>query len=548
MAAAATIYIPYGISFATQAELNAAIATNGGQSFTGNNANLSPVEAQSRWPNAKLVQGGATVTTPAVPAILSFAAAITLSVPDPGFGATVSVPTPVNPGSPPTQGPFYTPNVISPALRTNSVTYNTYAVSSVPKIALSVRSNWLLHDIPVDFVWQPSFLPAATSVPVSPTQAAAFTGTLEVQVVSYTGDGTSARLIPTTSDLTKGVVAIWIQGGTTGVIDNGCFRANHAAMTGTLVMGFGVGSIQTTAGIMSFAAGGFTVTAGSVGGANFANHNLTKYTAIVIRDNTSDNRYLHTGRYTGNGTAGKTVVLTGATVPLPPTHVWVWGRGTAYRSTDFTGDQSVVLANAAEPITGVITSFGATSFVLGTNNNVNNNLSVYDYMTLSVDALFLSKHVFGSTKVTGTGLFPVLATFLFAPMVGFAREYVSSLVGAIWRGPDHVTTGSNLCANSTSNTFLATDGIVAIGAVSLSLGSLLAPAATAAFAWAWKTGTVDNLTPGTSYIVNPPPPTTTPGPPPNIVPPELGGAGGGCSATLAPGLDTGGMGSEGVEE
>lgn len=540
---AAVFLSSYGIWFQTQAELNAAIATNGGLLFTGPNLHMSPTEALSRWPNAKLVQGGGA-SLPTTGGDNSFPssiqsytdAAIPISPVDPGLHHTVL-----------TGATYFTPATISPSLRVNPVTSNVYVGSNgLADRVVTDAEGYIQHNTPLDITWDPVFLPAA--IPITATQAANFTGTFDVQIVSWTGDGTSNRLIPTTLALNTGVVAVWIEGGTVGVIDSGCFRANHASMNGTLVIGFGVGSIQTTAGIMSFAAGGFTVTAGSVAGAHFANFAGNKYTAIVLRDTTSDNRYLHTGRYTGNGTAGKVVTVAG-TCPVPLSHVWVWGRAVAYRSTaDMSGDLSTTLANEANPNTGVITSIGTTNFVLGTNNNVNSNLGVYDYMALSVDALFTSKHVFGSTKVTGTGSFPIVASFPFAPSVAFARQSTTGGTGAYWRGPDHVTTGCNFAANGGSISFLADNGIVAIGALSMSLGSSIAVSGFSVFAWAWKAGTVDNVVVGTSYTVTPPASTFISGPPPNIVPPELGGAGAGCSATLAPGLDTSGVGSEGLEE
>src|SRR5882672_4423277 len=125
------------------------------------------------------------------------------------------------------------------------------------------------------------------------------TGRYEQEIVTWVGDNAAGRLIPTTFDLTVGVVAVWICGGVgAGIKDVNCFR--YRGMSGTSIMGAGASPV-TTYGIMSFTASGFTVTEGDFAGFPIANFLGNSYTAIVMRDTTGDNRYLRVGGYTGTG-------------------------------------------------------------------------------------------------------------------------------------------------------------------------------------------------------------------------------------------------------
>jgi len=405
----------------------------------------------------------------------------------------------------------------------------------------------------------------------------------EQQVVTYTGDGTSNRLISTTFALNSGVVAVWI-GGTGN--DVNVFRANHAAMTGSRVIGST--TLQTTTGIMAFQAGGFTVTAGNLVGTTFANGAGVKYTAIVLRDSSSDNRYLRTGHYTGVGNfaqamtvqagsqnvsgvgfdpnwtglvcsdASGTYVFTfvtsttgtldigylGATggtnmnfvadnrgilvngvAVFPITHLWVWGRGVQYRSTEFSGDSSVGMAKEAYPVTNAIQGFSSNVFTLGTENNVNNNGTLYDYMALSVDASMLL--LFQSFKVTGTASPPVIASGLgFTPAAAFARQYTVALAGALWRGADHLTTHSSYCGNAGGPIDDVATGITAIGSGTVSCDTDIAPNGVDGYGWAFKgSGTIGILdpTPAPPFIppFGPDPPfPPAPGPGPKHWPPS----------------------------
>lgn len=139
------------------------------------------------------------------------------------------------------------------------------------------------------------------------------------QVGTYTGDGTSNRAIATTFPLNSpdpvtgyanhAAVMIfgWDAGGT---LDYACFRHNGSAMTGTSICGST--TLQTTKGIMSFTANGFTVTDGTIVGVHFANRNGQKYTFVAMRDNTHDNRYLRVGTYNGLSSGGFNMNVTHA--------------------------------------------------------------------------------------------------------------------------------------------------------------------------------------------------------------------------------------------
>jgi hypothetical protein len=189
------------------------------------------------------------------------------------------------------------------------------------------------------------------------------------------------------------------------------------------------------------------------------------------------------------------ITVPGAATPL--THVWVWGRGVSYRSTDFTGDSSVSLAVEAYPVTNVIQALGNGTFTIGTENNVNTNAREYDYMALSIDAAFISHHLFASFKVTGTASPPVVALGLgFAPTIAFARAYTVGATGAAWKGPDHVGTDSNYCGATGGFSNIPALGISALGADSVSISSDIAPNGITAYGWAFVSGSTQ--TPSTA--------------------------------------------------
>lgn len=366
------------------------------------------------------------------------------------------------------------------------------------------------------FTWTGTILSGAlTTTPTPPVGGlpALPTGTFTLALVSYTGDGSANRQIPTAIDLTQGVVAIWLCGQ--GADDLNVFRANHAAMLGTSIMGAGVGNPVTTSGIMGFGAFGFLVTDGTFIGEHYANRSGVNYTAVVMRDTTSDNRYLRTGRYVGDGSTPRVITTLGKATQI--THVWIWGRSVAYSSTDFLGDAAVTLANEADPTTGMVSGFGNAAFTIGSNNNVNNTSSPYDYVALSVDVPLNAQNLFKSFTGTGTASPPLVLTMPFQPGLAMARQFTTGAGGGIWRGPDHTGTDSAWCAISVGSD-VPTLGISAMGATSVSLQTLLAPNGIPVYGFAFKAGSL-SLPPGVPTITIIPP--ATPGPVPPIIQPFI---------------------------
>jgi hypothetical protein len=148
-------------------------------------------------------------------------------------------------------------------------------------------------DVVVDYTWMGTIVYTHQElVPVVP-----ISGKFEVQVVTWTGDGSANRLIPTTFPLNDGMVAIWGAGGAgvVGITEVNFFRHNGPSMLGTAIMGV-TNDPQTSAGIMSFEATGFRVTAGNFV-APFANTTGVPYVAVVLRDTTSDRRFLRCSTY-----------------------------------------------------------------------------------------------------------------------------------------------------------------------------------------------------------------------------------------------------------
>lgn len=429
--------------------------------------------------------------------------------------------------------------------------------SSTPSGTLTgvnyVDANGVVHP-DVDWQWNISVEPYLNTATGAPP-----VGTYDQQIVQYTGDGTANRLISTTLDLTKGVVAIWIAGGVQGDADINCFRHNGTAMLGTALIGST--TLQTTHGIMSFGATGFTVTDGSIVGVHFANGLNIKYTAIVLRDTTSDNRYLRVGTYTGLGAnfvvamgvhAGQAAVTgsflpdysgmscsdasgsyifsysspttgslspvyqgaTGATNMTFPggdrviatpgkasslTHVWIGIGNGVYRSTDFVGDAATQLASLSptQTNTNLIKSLGSASFGIGTDGQVNLNSRLYHYVALSVDATLAA--LFASFKGTGTASPPLVISGLgLTPTIAFARQYTTSAAGGLWRGPDHTTTHSSYMSGAGDD---AAQGVRALGAGSVTVGTDVAPNGVDAYGWAFVGGTHTVTVPATPVYV-----------------------------------------------
>ncbi len=129
--------------------------------------------------------------------------------------------------------------------------------------------------------------------------------TYQQEIVQWTGDGDAApRLIPTSFALNTGVVAVWIFPQT---VRAPLFR--HSAMTGTQLVGTSA-ALSTTGGILSLAAGGFTVGPDDIPIGAYANELNRPYTAIVLRDSSVANEHLRVGSYAGFGNHARQITVT----------------------------------------------------------------------------------------------------------------------------------------------------------------------------------------------------------------------------------------------
>ncbi len=342
--------------------------------------------------------------------------------------------------------------------------------------------------------------------------------TWDQQIVQWTGDGTTARLIPTTVDLTKHNVIVWVFPQTS---DLPCFR--HSRMTGTM----GAAGFNSAGGVMALQAGGFTVTdnLGLLIAVNTAGH---AYTAVVIRASTN---YMKVGTYTGQpafsstctvkigtnfyngpgavgqsitigGSFGTVIVVSGAngriggTCPLDgsqtvtglggqtlhlgsgivPTAALIFGRATqcAIKTEDMPAAQGTSLGNEAKNLTDQIIALGTdiNGPLIGTSsdNNVNGALTYY-YVAFQIPSSDVIRQQFHTFKVTGTGSNIAATGFGFVPSFATCRIFSASATGSVWRGPGHATTHSTTYSGASDVS--GTNGIVSFDADGLTIGSTL---------------------------------------------------------------------------
>lgn len=160
------------------------------------------------------------------------------------------------------------------------------------------------------FVWSGSIIAQNPSAPVQavPTvdnvSNVVPSGKFEIAMVTWTGDGSSNRLIATPFSLASGLVAVWGCGGIdkAGGFNGECnfMRHNATSMLGTALCGLLTSPVSGGGvdGITGFSAAGFTVSAGS-DVYTYGNTTNVKYIAVVLRDTTNDKRYLQIGNYKG---------------------------------------------------------------------------------------------------------------------------------------------------------------------------------------------------------------------------------------------------------
>lgn len=307
------------------------------------------------------------------------------------------------------------------------------------------------------------------------------TGFYKQQVIQYTGDGTANRLILTALDLTAGIVTVWITGGdgVTNITNYSCIK--HTGLMQAVI--YNNAGALTGSEIGAFEATGFRVSLGTTVASNV---NLVPYTAVIMQDTTSDNRYLSVGSYTGDGLASHNIAVPGNGIP---THVWVFGRYGAYRSPDFSGALSLTGlggTTASDPTNTSIIAVGPDSFTVGNYQFVNANLTPYYFAVLKADAAFLAQHNFVSFTAVGAVSAPTVVSGLgFTPAAVFAKRYNSPNTSILqYRGLGYPNTGSIQVVDSAT----ATQNLVAIGSGTVSLGTTLAPTGETVHGYAWAGG------------------------------------------------------------
>lgn len=412
----------------------------------------------------------------------------------------------------------------------------------------------------------------------------------QLQTLSYTGDGVVGRAILTAFPLNSGIVAIWIVeagafspkfrhngAGMTGTATVGSSTISAGMITGFTATGFTVGTsggvlgtvntlgafytaivlrdttpdqkymrIGTYAGLGTSGCT-FTVSAalsplgrrittntflaGNVGQtftvSGHGSYTLTEWTsAAAARMAPAFTGNLGTP-ITGTILGDDRLIVTGATPPWLPTHVWVFGRGAPYRGLEHSGDSSHDLAGeASKTATDQIQGFRTTSviagFEVGSDNNVNNSALTYHWVAFRFTAAHLAEGFFQSYTITGTTATPDRATVGFLPAVSMALRLVGA--GAIRRRrqPQDL----NLSSRSMAGTTDATAGITAHGpGTTLDLGENIAATGADIYGFAFG-GPPDPG--GTVYDGGPP----LPDPCPITFPPGVSSASPGCAAPV----------------
>lgn len=414
------------------------------------------------------------------------------------------------------------------------------------------------------------------------------------QVVTWTGDGTTERVIPTKMDLTVGNVIVWAFPQTLG---QPSYR--HTGMLGTAMS---AQPISLTAGITSFTPFGFTVT-DDAPNSLFVNTNGLLYTAIVLQDSTRDQHYMRVGQYNGwppigpvvhtfnaDGTVtgaidpsnvGQTIACTGgshgdgtavitayidsahyrvtsgvftpdnytvtATVgsravtsggALQVTQTWILGRSAqaAFCSNDFVAPNSTSFGIEAKTQTQQIRALGVGAFTVGTDNNVNGGPFNYFYAAFTIPIGDAVKLLFATYTITGTGSTVQITGLGFTPVFATARQFTTGTPVSVWRSPWHAGTTSS----EFNLTSVASGGIRAFGAGTIDLGTTVAPSANDVYGFALALeGSSPAPPPGPPYTPEPTPPSYVPsGYPPPPVPPGQPIPPGGQPAGLGQGYVT----------
>lgn len=319
--------------------------------------------------------------------------------------------------------------------------------------------------------------------------------TWDQQVVTWTGDGTSNRLIPTTFDLTTHPTFVWVFPTATQAPS---FR--HSGMAGTTISAF---PPTLTGGIMAFQSGGFTVTDDGISSCR-VNTNLNLYSALVVR---ASSKYMALASWTGLGAlstsgifsigsavasvtsglitavdigrvvtvggvqsmtilsvAGSNVTFTtpstlagsqtitnaggGQTITFAgpksaPTIVLVFGRSgqTAFYTEDMPAGRSHSMGVEPQVTTNQITAAGYdvinnVAFInVGANSNVNNaGLTIYG-LVICLPVADPARSLIHTYKVVGTGSNIPATGFGFTPAIATMRVFDATLTASVVRTP-----------------------------------------------------------------------------------------------------------------
>ena len=472
---AGAVILQYGLYFTSQAEGQAAQAAN----------------------------GGSLVLVMSPEAALAFAVAnglATQQIVQEGAPYFSGVPGTVDLGNYPfggengTPGVNYTPEFVSTGTLTSAITVTMYN-----------QFQGVMQSGSVNYTWSGTiiFNNPATLVATGPVP---FTGKWQQQVLTYTGTG-ALQSIPTNFALNTGVVMVWVFPQATGT-NVPCFR--NSDMPGT-ISGNSYPP-DATHGIVSFLSTGFTVLDNALNGIdiNILGH---VYTAIVLSDTTSDNRYMIAGSYPGTAFAVSTIpTLTTSFSIYPVTQLWIPSSGqTVFDSDLIATGESIGLTDAAVDITNMVTSLGTGQFAIGNSpyvNGVGTPMWYYTAFTIPIIGNAINS-MFQTFSGEGNGS-PLSIVLAFNPAFAMAADNVTTPAtpASAWRGP--VQTGT--ISHSFNGGVLASGGIEALGTDSVTIGTTVAPnaVATVGFALAGSGATPAAVptytpTPGSAPVLPPNP-------------------------------------------
>lgn len=318
----------------------------------------------------------------------------------------------------------------------------------------------------VDWVW---------TIDVIFYVAGAGSGRWDQEVITYVGNGVNGRTITTSFALNTGVVVVWVFPKSPGA---STFR--HSGMSASIT----VQHVDAADGITGLTATGFTVS-DDTGNNVRVNVNLADYTAIVMRDTTSDNRYMTVGSYSGNGVDDREITTT-----LTPDLVWILGRAQAgaHKSSLHPAAGSSAWSNESKSLTTQIKSFTSSSFTVGTDNNVNNSSLDYYWVAIANPSGSPLRDYLKFFTFTGAGIDHQVTGIGWTPGFAGVKQYLAvPTAGTGYRSSVHTLLQSTTWAGTLANTI-----IESLDADGLTVSSTTAASGTDIFGVVWKaTGEIE---------------------------------------------------------